>query len=59
LPAFVFVRSDGTIPAVAEGWDSTEWRKVAQVIADTTAWTAPSMPAAGDPGSFSGTPALG
>jgi hypothetical protein len=59
LPAFVFVRSDGTIPAVAEGWDSAEWRKVAQVIADTTAWTAPSMPAAGDPVSFSGTPALG
>ena len=59
LPAFVFVRSDGTIPAVAEGWDAAEWRKVAKAIADTTAWTAPSIPAAGDPVSFSGTPALG
>ena len=59
LPAFVFVRSDGTIPAVAEGWDGVEWRKVAKAIADTTAWTAPSIPAAGDPVSFSGTPALG
>lgn len=59
LPAFVFVRSDGTITAVAEGWDGVEWRKVAKAIADTTAWTAPSIPAAGDPVSFSGTPALG
>lgn len=59
LPAFVFVRSDGTINAVAEGWNGTEWRKVAKAIADTTAWTAPSIPAAGDPVSFSGTPALG
>jgi hypothetical protein len=59
LPAFVFVRSDGTINAVAEGWDAAQWRKVAKAIADTTAWTAPSIPASGDPVSFSGTPALG
>ena len=59
LPAFVFVRSDGTINAVAEGWDAPAWRQVAKAIADTTAWSVPSIPAAGDPVSFSGTPALG
>jgi hypothetical protein len=59
LPAFAFIRSDGTMPAVAQGWNALEWRSVAQTIADTTAWTAPHIPATGDPVSFSGTPALG
>ena len=59
LPAFAFIRSDGTMPAVAQGWNALEWRSVAQTIAETTAWTAPLIPATGDPVSFSGTPALG
>jgi hypothetical protein len=59
LPAFVFIRVDGTVPASAEGWDPAAWKAVADVIAATTAWTAPTIPAAGDPGPFHGTPALG
>ncbi len=59
LPAFVFIRSDGTVPAVAQGWDPMAWRSVAKDIATTTAWTAPAIPLAGEPAAFAGTPALG
>ena len=58
LPAFVFVRSDGTVPAAAEGWDALAWRSVAKSIADTTSWSVPAIPAPGDPVSFHGTPAV-
>ncbi|MFZ4812267.1 MAG: hypothetical protein ACOYL9_13075 [Ilumatobacteraceae bacterium] len=58
LPAFVFVRSDGMVPASAEGWNAAEWRKVAGLIATTCAWTSPYIPASGDPSPFQGTPAL-
>ena len=59
LPAFVFVQLDGTIPAKAEGWNPTEWRAVAEKIAAVNAWSRPTIPAAGDPSSFAGTPAQG
>ncbi len=59
LPAFVFVRVDGTVPAAAEGWDPVAWHGVAEVIAETTAWSVPSLIAPGDPTPFHGTPALG
>lgn len=59
IPAFVFIRLDGTLQACAEGWDATEWRKVAEQIATATAWISPTIPVAGDPGPFHGTPALG
>ena len=59
LPAFVFVRSDGAVAASAEGWTPSEWRAVAKTIADTCAWMPPTIPAAGDPSPFHGTPALG
>jgi hypothetical protein len=59
LPAFVFVRLDGTLQASAEGWDAPRWRAVAEQIAATTAWISPTIPVAGDPGPFHGTPALG
>lgn len=58
LPAFVFLRVDGEVPAATEGWDPMAWRKVAQEIAATTAWQGPTIPAPGDPGSFAGSPAL-
>ncbi len=58
LPAFVFVRTDGTVPASAEGWKAAEWRGVADAIAASCAWTRPNLPIAGDPGPFHGTPAL-
>ncbi|MDP2293669.1 MAG: hypothetical protein Q8M22_21015 [Actinomycetota bacterium] len=59
LPAFVFVRGDGSVQAAAEGWNSAEWRHVAKVIADNTSWIAPTIPVAGDPSPFHGTPAAG
>lgn len=58
LPAFVFIRVDGTVPAAAEGWNPNEWRAVADAITDVTAWRAPDIPQLGDPGPFHGTPAL-
>jgi len=54
LPAFVFVRIDGTVPAAAEGWNPVEWRKVAETIAATTAWSKPTIPLASDPSPFHG-----
>ncbi len=59
LPAFVFVRGDGSVQATAEGWNPSEWGAVAKSIADNTSWIAPLIPGAGDPSPFHGTPALG
>ena len=36
LPAFVFVRVDGEVAAVAEGWNADEWSEVADAICATT-----------------------
>lgn len=58
LPALVFVQGNGTVVA-AEGWDPAAWRQVAKTIAENTAWLPPTIPAAGDPSPFHGTPALG
>jgi len=58
LPAFVFVRVDGSVPITAQGWDPADWRAVAAEIARWTSWLAPTIPAAGDPGPFRGSPAL-
>jgi hypothetical protein len=57
LPAFVFVRVDGTVAAAAEGWNPAEWREVAEAIAEATSWLAPTIPIATDPGPFRGSPA--
>lgn len=59
LPAFVFIRVDGTVQATAEGWSAASWRSVAEAIAETTAWRTPDIPIVGDPGPFRGSPALG
>ena len=59
LPAFVFIRVDGTVPAAAEGWNPHEWRAVAEAIADHDDLVAADIPVPGDPGPFHGTPALG
>lgn len=58
LPAFVFLRIDGTVTAAAEGWNAPAWRAVADAIAKTVSWTTPLIPVSGDPGAFRGTPAL-
>lgn len=59
LPAFVFVRFDGAVAGVAEGWNPAEWKAVAATIAAITAWTPPTIPTLDDPSPFHGTPALG
>lgn len=59
LPAFVFVRVDGEVLAKAEGWNPDAWREVAEVVAETAYWSPPVIPAAGDPGPFAGSLALG
>ena len=58
LPAFVLIRHDGSIPVAAQGWTSADWKEVAKKISILTAWSQPTIPAPGDPGSFRGTPAL-
>ncbi|MEY3805250.1 MAG: hypothetical protein RIR69_62 [Actinomycetota bacterium] len=58
IPAFVLIQSNGTIPAAAMGWTPAEWKDVASHVATLTAWSKPTIPAPGDPGSFRGTPAL-
>lgn len=59
LPAFVFVQTDGLVRASAEGWAPTQWHQVAEQIASVVSWKTPDIPVAGDPGPFSGSPALG
>ena len=59
LPAFLFVRVDGTVTAATEGWSALAWRAVADTVAAATAWSAPDIPLVGDPGPFHGSPALG
>lgn len=58
LPAFVFIRIDGTVPTAAEGWNAPAWRAVAESIATTVSWKMPLIPAPGDPVAFRGTPAV-
>ena len=59
LPAFVHIRGDGKVVGAAEGWDPLEWREVAQGLATSNAWSAPLIPASGDPSSFAGSAAAG
>ena len=58
LPAFVYIQIDGTVPVSAQGWNAKAWNSVAEHIANVVSWRKPSIPSAGDPGSFKGTPAL-
>ncbi len=59
LPAFAFIKVDGTIGACAQGWRPHEWGEVADAIAETTWWSSITMPGPNDPGPFDGSPALG
>ena len=58
LPAFVFIQSDLSVPASAEGWRPVQWREVSNTIATITSWTAPTIPGPKDPSPYAGTPAL-
>jgi hypothetical protein len=59
LPAFVFVRVDGSVATSAQGWDPDAWERVADTIAAATSWSSLELPGPGDPGPFRGSPALG
>ena len=59
LPAFVHLRQDRAVLAVAEGWDPVEWRLVADSIAKANSWSAPNLPQPGDPSPFAGSAAAG
>ena len=59
IPAFAFIRVDGTVDAIAEGWNPAEWKNVAAAITAATAWRTPTIPLPSDPGAFAGSPALG
>jgi hypothetical protein len=43
LPAFVHIRQDTSVGAVAEGWNPDEWQKVAREIAKAMAWSVPDV----------------
>ncbi len=49
LPAFVHLRQDTTLAAVAQGWDAPEWQKVATGISKAMKWSVPQLSTAGGP----------
>ena len=49
LPAFVHIRQDTSIGAVAEGWNPEEWQRVAREIAKAMAWSVPDVAPPGAP----------
>lgn len=49
LPAFVHLRQDTTLAAVAQGWSPREWQRVADEIAKAQHWTAPVVAGRDDP----------
>lgn len=59
LPAFLHIAQDGTVIGRAEGWNPASWREVAVGLARRMSWTAPLIPAAGDPVAYPGSPASG
>lgn len=59
LPAFVQIRQDLTVAGAAEGWDPMEWRAVAGALAKNMSWSAPLIPADGDPTPYAGSPVAG
>lgn len=59
LPAFVQVRGDLHLAASAEGWDPEQWRRVAGSLAKNMSWSAPLIPAYGDPSPYAGSAAVG
>jgi hypothetical protein len=58
LPALVHLRQNATLANVAEGWDPSEWQRVARAIAAAMAWTCPEVARPGDPAPTPGWPAL-
>jgi hypothetical protein len=59
LPAFVHLRQDRSVAAIAEGWDPPEWKYVASELGKAMSWSRPTIPGPGDPQPYAGSPALG
>ena len=59
LPAFAFIRVDGTVHALAQGWNSAEWRDVAHVDRDVDPLAGTRHPAGRRPGPLPGHPGPG
>jgi hypothetical protein len=49
LPAFVHLRQDTSLVAAVEGWDPTEWQRLARGLGRAMAWTVPEISGPGDP----------
>jgi hypothetical protein len=54
VPAFVHVKSDCSVAAVADGWDPAAWQAVADSLATAMRWTKPVYPQVTDPDPFLG-----
>lgn len=59
LPALVYVRQDLAVVGQAEGWDPDEWEHIGALVGKVNSWSHPTLPKAGDPGAFEGSPARG
>lgn len=59
IPALVHIGNDGTIIGKAEDWDPPAWREITDNVAEMMAWSRPTVPQAGDPVPFKGSPAQG
>jgi hypothetical protein len=59
LPAFIQIRGDLHVAAAAEGWDPEQWSGVAASLAKNMSWSAPLIPAYGDPSPYAGSAAAG
>lgn len=59
IPALAYIRQDLAVVGLAEGWNPSEWEHVGALVAKVNSWSYPTLPAAGDPGPFKGSPAKG
>ena len=57
LPAFMLIRQDGRVAAMAQSWDPHQWRAVAEAISSLAKWTRPVIGDHNDPPPYPGTPA--
>jgi hypothetical protein len=59
LPALVYIRQDLAVVGQAEGWNPDEWEHIGRLVGKVNSWSHPTLPMAGDPGPFAGSPARG
>lgn len=59
LPAFIHLDHALNVVGSAEGWNPTEWTSVCKALSKQMHWSTPSLPGAGDPPPYPGSPALG